>query len=346
MMIPFFVTTGVLAGSIAMLVIRKHFSGLLHFNWLRFFYDRSVPLLVLFAVAMYSFLVNTAVSPFKCNYVGNFMMYDNPSASCFDNEWRSHLPQVIFFFILYPLGLPGAMIYLFYKNKQNTESEEFRASFGSITNPYKDTWFWWELMQIFRRTSFAVVNAFIKMLSTEDTSLFFTSCLLFTFMILEISYNPYKKHVHLLSSITLTVVELLFLVTNGVIFQNDRISQGKKEMYGFIMVAILVVIIGTTGVKVLRNLYDNWLERKGNSAATATAETTHFQLQTSDTNANVDTRDEFDHPSLQAQRFSVSTNDRLERQLMMARLSTSQHSLAAPNSRYSSVRIITNTSQT
>jgi hypothetical protein len=73
------------------------------------------PLLILFVVAMYTFLVNASASPLKCNYAGNFTMYDNPSKTCFDKEWNSHLSTVVFFLILYGLGLPGVLIFLFWR---------------------------------------------------------------------------------------------------------------------------------------------------------------------------------------------------------------------------------------
>jgi hypothetical protein len=202
MLVPFFVVASVVSGSIIAILIRKRLSGLVTLKWKRFLYDRCVPLLILFCVTMYSFLVNTAVSPFKCTYTSGYAMYENPSQICFDSEWLSHLPEITFFLILYAIGMPGILIYLFYANRDRSHTDEFRSSFGSMTLPYHDEWFWWELTQVFRRTCFAILNAFLKMLTTEDSAVFFTSCLLCTFLILEVAVKPHRKHLMLLASIT------------------------------------------------------------------------------------------------------------------------------------------------
>jgi flagellar basal body-associated protein FliL len=46
-------------------------------------------------------------------------------------------------------------------------------------------------------------------------------------------------------------VELILIMTNGLIFQSNNIPQEKKNSYGILMILFLMVIIIITGVRVI-----------------------------------------------------------------------------------------------
>jgi hypothetical protein len=54
------------------------------------------------------------------------------------------------------------------------------------------------------------------------------------------------------------VVELLLIITNGLIFQNVTIPQEKKNGYGVIMIIVLVLILTFTFVRVLQTVLERY----------------------------------------------------------------------------------------
>jgi hypothetical protein len=171
------------------------------FEFKQYLFSQGVPLLILFVITMYAFLVSAAVSPFKCNYGTDNTLYDDPSKICFSAEWNSKLPMVIFFMIVYIIALPGTLVYMLWKNRETVNSEKFKNTFGSITRMYKEEMYWWELIQVLKRTLFAGTNAFLRMLAPQDTAIFATLCILCTFQVVESSFMPFKEHSHFLLSI-------------------------------------------------------------------------------------------------------------------------------------------------
>jgi hypothetical protein len=201
MTIPFMVAFSVISVSVLMQFIKKRSNPLHALDSKKLWQEKGIPLLIFLVVAMYSFLLNATVSPLKCNYSGNYVMYDNPSKFCFDEEWWSNFGVVIFFFIIYGIGLPSVLIFLFWRNRTKVSTDQFGNSFGSITDAFQPAYFWWKLVIVFKRTCFAIMNVFLKLLSTEDSALFFTACLVLTFHFAEVAVQPYKRHSNLLTSI-------------------------------------------------------------------------------------------------------------------------------------------------
>jgi hypothetical protein len=191
------VAVTVLPFSLLMLVLKKQTQN---FNFSEFIEARGYPLLLLFSMVMYAFLVSTAVGPFKCDYSSSSFvaMFEDPSRSCFDQEWYAHLPVVLFFCILYVLGLPGALVYMFWKNH---EKSSFLSAFGTVIKSYRTEVYWWELTVVFKRSIFAIANAFLRVLSTEYASLFTTLCILCFFIVLEVGFRPYKENYLLIQSV-------------------------------------------------------------------------------------------------------------------------------------------------
>lgn len=104
------------------------------FSLKTFLSEKIAPLIILFAVAMYAFLVSSATRPFKCKSNSTkYTLVDNPSINCFEEEWNMYFPIAIFFTVLYGIGLPGILIYLFWKNRKNIASETFKQMFGNVT---------------------------------------------------------------------------------------------------------------------------------------------------------------------------------------------------------------------
>jgi hypothetical protein len=167
-----------------------------------FLFERLISVVVLFVIALYTFLVSSALSPFKCSsFNGRYTMFESPSDSCFDADWFKHLPAVIFFALAYTLGLPGILLFLFWKNRANLDNEHFLAVFQSLVSPYRTRFVWWEIVSVSKRTLFVVLCSFLSMSESTSGLVFSAFCVLIVFMFLEIICKPFKRHHHYVISI-------------------------------------------------------------------------------------------------------------------------------------------------
>jgi hypothetical protein len=165
--------------------------------------NRFVPLLVVLVITMYTFLISSTLGPFKCKFSNNqYVMYDNPSALCYDDDWFARLSLVIIFCLFYGLFLPGAIITMFYMNRNNVSNPQFIAKYGSLIRNYKDSYFWWDLMPMTKRAVFVVSAAFLLIAKTEVTLTYVTQFFLFCYVTIEVSCSPYKNHHMLVISVT------------------------------------------------------------------------------------------------------------------------------------------------
>lgn len=107
MFIPFAALLTTKAISMLVLIFQKHMQRKDDIRIFDFILDRCIPLMLIFVVAMYTFLISASLSPFKCKFSnGQYVMFDNPSALCFDSEWNNHVPLGLLFSTLYGILVP------------------------------------------------------------------------------------------------------------------------------------------------------------------------------------------------------------------------------------------------
>jgi hypothetical protein len=158
--------------------------------------------LLLFSFFLYSYLVSSSASPLKCRYSnGSYVMYDNPSTFCFDEDWKSNLGFVVFFCFLYGLGVPSLLFYVLFKNKDFLDSPEFLKRYGSLTTYYSPRFYWWELVPVGKRALFVLSASFLLISEAELTVLYGTQLFLFLFLFLEVACQPHKLRSSFISSI-------------------------------------------------------------------------------------------------------------------------------------------------
>jgi hypothetical protein len=87
------------------------------------------------------------------------------------------------------------------------------------------------------------------------------------FQTIQEAYVPFDvNHVTITSllsvhiSNSLSVVELMLIMTNGLIFQNASIPQQKKDSYGVLMIIVLMVIVVITGSRVIFSVFRSVLK--------------------------------------------------------------------------------------
>jgi hypothetical protein len=163
------------------------------YNWKEFLQFQGIGWLLLTVGTLHTLLVVAAVSPFKCVQSDNFyVLFDVPSVRCFDAAWFAWLPLVVFFLLIYTFILPGLLLFLFLKHRRNQGDSTFSKLFGNFVNPFKEQYFWWRLVFVFKRTTFSIVAAMLKMKDLEVFSSFIAIMILFFFLWAETRCSPFK----------------------------------------------------------------------------------------------------------------------------------------------------------
>jgi hypothetical protein len=199
--------------------------------------------------SLYTLLISGAISPFICvSAGGRFVLASSPSITCFEGEWARYLPSIIFFIILYVLIYPACVSYVFFKNKNDLSSALMTKDFGHLTDSYKEKYFYWELMVMFKRASFVFFSMIIPIYGNDGPIPYFvTFAWIFLFLYIEVITSPYKKQLVQNKSFSWTLVTVILLLCDGLVFKNSNLTTVEKDRYANFMIFLLVLLgVGIT----------------------------------------------------------------------------------------------------
>eukprot|EP00026_Physarum_polycephalum_P005285 Phypoly_transcript_05317.p1 GENE.Phypoly_transcript_05317~~Phypoly_transcript_05317.p1 ORF type:complete len:652 (+),score=44.79 Phypoly_transcript_05317:166-1956(+) len=102
------------------------------------------------ASVLYVYICSKTVEPFVCEKEidGNSYIVSYPSAQCYDTDWYSHLPLLVFSLILYTGGFPLYCAYVVYRSKKHDSPELTLAKYSSLYSVYTDERWWWGISVI------------------------------------------------------------------------------------------------------------------------------------------------------------------------------------------------------
>jgi hypothetical protein len=126
-------------------------------------FERAYSLLLLYLTSLFTLIVSVAFSPFRCylQIDGSYTLIPKPSENCFDGVWLSHI-WVIILALLFIGIVPFAIFYRLRSYKGNFKSNQFLWRYGLLTDVYKEKYYYWELMSMFRKT---LIVIFVDLLS-------------------------------------------------------------------------------------------------------------------------------------------------------------------------------------
>jgi hypothetical protein len=207
-----------------------------------------ISLMTMLISSLYTLLMAGAVSPLMCVNLGNgkFPLISSPSIYCFESTWSQYAVFIFMFLVIYGAAFPAFIGYQLYKNRHNIASEKFTREFGHLTSPYKDKHFYWELIAMAKRSSFAVISQVVPLYSKDNMMLYFlTVMLLFFFLYLEYVAFPFKRKAIGVKSFTWTIVIVLLLICDGFVFKSTM-DQSKKNQFAVVMILFLCMLfLGT-----------------------------------------------------------------------------------------------------
>jgi hypothetical protein len=160
--------------------------------------NRIMSFLMFYFVTLYTFIVSSVISPFRCSLQsdGSYFLSDNPSEPCFAGDWSKNFPVVLIFMTIYVVVVPLFLIFVFFLfgRERGKDSLWFTSRFGLLVRPYQRRLYYWELVGLLRRAMFATATSFWK--SGDDsysTRLLTTITFMFVFLWLDVFIAPYVQ---------------------------------------------------------------------------------------------------------------------------------------------------------
>jgi len=191
-----------------------------------------------FLTFFYTQICSTLIKMVSCLKLedGRYYMTNQIDLECWS---ESHLKRIFFplcfFGLAYVVGIPLAFAIVFFRNRKTIFLESTMTLFGGIIGPYKVSLFWYELVNMLRK--FLTV-ACLYTVTTSKPTLRVLLCLivLFVFLCLQYSQNPYKLQSNNFLSF-LWMIVAIFCLFSGVVFGEG--DQNSSEL----IFAWLVVVL-------------------------------------------------------------------------------------------------------
>jgi hypothetical protein len=160
--------------------------------------DRLISQLVFYCATLYTFIISSAISPFKCvqQSNGSSFLSDYPTEPCFSGRWATNFPAVVTFFVFYGLLFPLSLIFIFlrYGSGSGKDSLWFTSRFGLLTRPYRRSVYYWELINLLRRAILAITTSFWKSAEAAYVERTLTAlCFLLAFTWLDAFFHPFAQ---------------------------------------------------------------------------------------------------------------------------------------------------------
>jgi hypothetical protein len=159
----------------------------------RTLFKNVVPLFSTVVVFMSTYLTSTAISPFNCVKASSttYVLWKNPSEICFRGTWNEYIFFAGTFTIVYLLFVPSSILFVFVKYRKHVADPVFLKKFGSLVNPYKPRYYYWELVMLLKRIAFISVRDIVFIAFDNQTKFVLSITILAFFLSLEIYFEPY-----------------------------------------------------------------------------------------------------------------------------------------------------------
>jgi len=201
----------------------------------RFVY--SVSLILIWT---YTLLCSTIFQPLKCTQQSDGTWYMDASTStiCFDAQYhRVWTPWIIILSLFYIAGIPLVIGIILYLNRNRLRNKRFLDHFGAITLPYRDQFFWFELVNLGRKACIVVLIDFFYILSTQYLQIFIMLAALFGFLMAQMTLSPYRLHINNFLGFTWIIVSV-FCLFSGIVFPNNAVGDNEKLFFERMVITI------------------------------------------------------------------------------------------------------------
>eukprot|EP00475_Leptophrys_vorax_P009101 TRINITY_DN15984_c1_g1_i5.p1 TRINITY_DN15984_c1_g1~~TRINITY_DN15984_c1_g1_i5.p1 ORF type:complete len:485 (+),score=75.65 TRINITY_DN15984_c1_g1_i5:1-1455(+) len=200
-------------------------------------------------VSLFTSSVSATLSPFYCDRQSDrkYILLKNPSIHCFDAVWKSKILFFIIFALIYLVFAPCFCISLFVRHGKDS----FIENFGYLTSPYRRSFSYWELVVLLKRALFAVSNNFLE---ASNERLWFPVLILLIFFWFDCATLPYSTRISNELNITWSMICIIVLLCQPLIFENDLRDEAAVVFDGFLL-CLIVFYIFVSVKRVLEKLF-------------------------------------------------------------------------------------------
>jgi hypothetical protein len=214
--------------------------------------------LLFVVIAIYSFVTAVSLSPFNCRQVGpnKFVVSTAVEITCYDDVWYSHIPEAVIFLVFYFLICPIAIVtILFYFHRKKSLTSDFerilyRHAFSSLTQPYRERMYFWELVTTVKRLMFVFCSTLFDSFG-YIAKILITIIMLFAFAWIESATVPYTRRNW--AKISWNFVLILILLSQGLLFELQKEEKALTNVGQSILVVLIIVMVFTC---LLTNIYN------------------------------------------------------------------------------------------
>ncbi|KAJ6226090.1 g protein-coupled receptor-related [Anaeramoeba flamelloides] len=176
-----------------------------------------------------------------------YFLTENSEVLCYDSSWYKLLPWVIFFGIIYIIGIPALLLYMLNYYAKNVEDKLFDARLGLLCARYSKEWYYWELVIMTRKLIFIIFECFLNYNPFLQTGL--CSLLLLISLLLQLYTQPFLAKRHNTLEFTLLIISQVILLS-GMIFVSEDFSEENSRA----KLAIAIIFIIWVGVCILGSM--------------------------------------------------------------------------------------------
>ena len=176
--------------------------------------DRFIYSITIIFLYGYTLLCSASTEPFNCNDDGSGAQYIYRAVNtrCYDDEWQENSFLLYAAIALYVVGIPMGFGFILRNSMNNRTigSQGFNDRFGVLAIPYRDKFFWFELLNLLRRVSVVLTIDILHGDEHRFYQLFFLIFIIYFMQSRQVCCHPYTlalltRVVYSMASVPLTI---------------------------------------------------------------------------------------------------------------------------------------------
>jgi hypothetical protein len=191
----------------------------------------------------YTLVASNALEPLNCQEQnGIYIMVSNPSTQCYSTEWKNYVPHMIAAIVFYMIGIPLLCATIFFRHRKNVRDVDFLFKYGCLTSGYRDSYPWWEIVNLFRK---GVLTMVIYIISNADyLRIFILIAVFLIIMFLQVTFNPYAFTLN--NSLAFGwMLSALVCLFSGLVFSNTITSVDSLVFTALILLFLIGNVVFT-----------------------------------------------------------------------------------------------------
>jgi hypothetical protein len=204
--------------------------------------------LIFIILQLFTFVTTFVFRPFKCvsQPDGTHSMYSDPTQDCYSGKWKENLPGMVIFIALYVVVIPVSFGWIMAKYGHRRETDEFKAKFGALTQPYNGKFFWWEIISITKKCIYVIFVDAVSGFQYYER-IFYVCLFLFFFVALEAMFLPY-------ATTTLNSINTLWGIFCIVLLLSDALIFNPHAVPDSIETIVVIVLYAIYGYILFRSI--------------------------------------------------------------------------------------------